>query len=337
MLQQLSGSNLKRHSHNFSMTDPSQVGEVRRFVQKLSKDFDFNEVEVGRLSIIVNELGNNLVKYAPGGRLLVRAFDNQDLKQVEILSIDTGPGMDVDVVMTDGYTTGQTPGTGLGSVKRQADYFDLYSTTKGTVIVAGIFKDSSKSSFNFGVVNLPVASESVCGDDYYLNMDKDSVTALVVDGLGHGILASQAANEATALFSEIQNEPLDFILNRIHGKLKSTRGGAVFLLRWSEAGVVTFTGVGNIRTVIQKPIENKTLISQNGTAGVQIRTPKVLSEKWDGEGLLILHTDGINNRWDFSAHPGLIYRHPAVIAGIISRDFCRGTDDATVVVIGRNK
>jgi hypothetical protein len=48
-----------------------------------------------------------------------------------------------------------------------------------------------------------------------------------------------------------------------------------------------------------------------------------------------MHSDGVSARWDLSRYPGLLLRHPNVVAGVIYRDFSRGRDDALVVVVRR--
>jgi hypothetical protein len=48
--------------------------------------------------------------------------------------------------------------------------------------------------------------------------------------------------------------------------------------------------------------------------------------------LLIMHTDGIGSSWSLADYPGLVRAHPALVAGVLYRDFARGRDDATVVV-----
>ena len=49
--------------------------------------------------------------------------------------------------------------------------------------------------------------------------------------------------------------------------------------------------------------------------------------------MLIMHSDGLQSRWDLSAYSGLLSRHPAVIGGALLRDFRRQRDDASVVVV----
>jgi hypothetical protein len=46
-----------------------------------------------------------------------------------------------------------------------------------------------------------------------------------------------------------------------------------------------------------------------------------------------MHSDGIATQWDLGRYPGLLARDPSLIAGVLYRDFLRGRDDATVVVL----
>jgi hypothetical protein len=53
---------------------------------------------------------------------------------------------------------------------------------------------------------------------------------------------------------------------------------------------------------------------------------------WPPAGVVVLHTDGLNTRWDLAEHPGLVRRDPGLIAGVLFRDFRRERDDCTVLV-----
>jgi hypothetical protein len=45
-----------------------------------------------------------------------------------------------------------------------------------------------------------------------------------------------------------------------------------------------------------------------------------------------MYSDGLASLRDLEPYPGLMARDPAVIAGVLYRDFSRRRDDATVVV-----
>ncbi len=53
---------------------------------------------------------------------------------------------------------------------------------------------------------------------------------------------------------------------------------------------------------------------------------------WDSCSLLLMHSDGLQTQWSFDSYPGLLERHPSLIAGVLYRDYARGRDDVTVVV-----
>jgi hypothetical protein len=47
----------------------------------------------------------------------------------------------------------------------------------------------------------------------------------------------------------------------------------------------------------------------------------------------VLHSDGLQTRWRLDAYTGLARRQPSLIAGVLYRDFTRGRDDVTVLVV----
>jgi hypothetical protein len=94
-----------------------------------------------------------------------------------------------------------------------------------------------------------------------------------------------------------------------------------------------YAGVGNISAVVLSQGASRSLVSHSGTLGVA--TPKIqeFKSEWPPDGVLVLHSDGLQTRWDLSSYAGLLARHPAVIGGALLRDFRRQRDDASVVVV----
>ncbi len=345
MLLLQSGNSFDQISFPYSIDEISQVGEARRFALVLCAELDFEEVQKGRVGIIVNELGNNLIRYAQKSQLIFRKFTSGDLVGIEILSIDSGPGMDEYIAIKDGYSTGTTPGTGLGSVKRQSDLFDIYShREKGTVIVSRVF---SKRALNYtnqsmmaddsievGAINCPYKGEQVSGDSWLVQQTEMGLAVIVADGLGHGPLANVASTKAIRTFKDDLQSPLDHQMNHISNDLKGTRGAAVFILL-TAADSISYSGVGNISAFIQEPTKAKNLSSQNGTAGIRIGSVRVNSEEWGINNYLILHSDGLTNKWNLNSYPGIYGKHPSIIAAVLFRDCNRFTDDSAIVVIRR--
>jgi serine/threonine protein phosphatase PrpC len=156
---------------------------------------------------------------------------------------------------------------------------------------------------------------------------------LVADGLGHGPDAHAAAREAVRLFhGSRQSEPVA-VLEALHAGLRATRGAAVGI-----AGIdlgrstVRYAGVGNIAGSILSRGGTRSLVSHNGVAGHEARRIAEFSYPFPDGALLVLHSDGLSSRWSLDPYPGLAERHPALVAGVLYRDFKRGRDDVTVVV-----
>jgi hypothetical protein len=100
----------------------------------------------------------------------------------------------------------------------------------------------------------------------------------------------------------------------------------------TRAGRVQYSGIGNIAACICGAGPARHLVSHNGTAGHDVRKFQQFEYPWPEGALLVMASDGVSTRWDLEAYPGLAARHPAVVAGVLYRDFARGQDDATVVV-----
>ncbi len=346
MLQSLSGNNPEHSSYRFPIDDSSQVGEARRFALVLCSDLGFEETRAGKVAIIVNELGNNLARYAKKSQLIFRKFSTKTEIGLEILSIDSGPGMNEILALQDGYSTGTTPGTGLGAAKRQSDLFDIYSKIgEGTIILSRVYAKNLASNlppshelagYEIGAINNPLRGELLSGDGWCVHENDHGLSVTLVDGLGHGPLANQAAIKALHVFAQNYNADVVDVIQKIHLDLKSTRGAAVFLLK-TDANDITYTGVGNINAVLYTPLKAKALSSQNGTAGLRIGPTKALREQWHLNDYFIFHSDGLSNRWNLNNYPAVLGKHPSIIAAVLFRDFDRGTDDTTVVVVRRLK
>ncbi len=324
------------------MVEASQVGDARRQAQRLATAHGLDEVAAGRLAIIVTELGNNLVRHAQGGRLLLAAGRDDVLNGVEVLSLDDGPGMDLADCLRDGFSTGGTSGTGLGAVRRQADVFDAWSEPgAGTVLLARVDRDPrqaaaarAEGAFECGAAAIAAPGEIVCGDGWLLRQEGDQATLVLADGLGHGPGAQEAALGALAVMAAHPFQSPAQLMERMHAALRPTRGAAVTLVRLdAAAGRVDYAGAGNVVARLVSGTEDRSLLVQHGTAGVAMSRVQQMSAPWPEHALLVLHSDGLATRWRLP--PTLLARTPSLVSAALLRDHARGRDDATVVVVRR--
>jgi len=328
----------------FPMSDASCVGEARRHAAQAVANMGWNEVDAGRLALVVTELGTNLHRHAMNGRLLIASHrETGGAGEVEVISIDDGPGIeDLSLAMQDGHSSGSTPGTGLGAVRRLASEFDIHSSMPGgTVSVARVRPAVSSAEATWhvaarqiGAICLPAPHEAVCGDGWAAAIHGERTTVLLADGLGHGPEAAKASQAATAAFACCCEGDLRETVQKAHRELQTTRGAAVCALRIDTADAsVTYTGAGNIVGRVLSGVFDKSLVTQHGTAGMQIRKPETASLALPAHALVILHSDGIETRWNVDRIRPLLQKDPALVAAVLLRDHTRHRDDATVVVI----
>jgi serine/threonine protein phosphatase PrpC len=179
---------------------------------------------------------------------------------------------------------------------------------------------------------VPIAGEVESGDGWSHVRDSHRVRLLVADGLGHGPAAAIAAREAVQTFDALPEARPAESVERMHMALRATRGASVAVAELDEErGLVHFCGVGNISCTVILGNESRHLVSHNGTAGHEVRRIQEFEAEWATGSLIILASDGLSTRWDLDAYPGIIRHHPAVVAGVLFRDFRRDRDDVTVV------
>ena len=248
---------------------------------------------MGRSGLVATELATNLVRHARDAEIWIAA--RPPLHDIEIICVDRGPGIkDIATAMQDGVSTGSgSPGTGLGAISRVADDFFVVSAATGTVSLARLRQGRrapSALSLRMGAVCLAVAPETISGDAWALRSGAGLAEVLVVDGLGHGPLAGEAARAAVDVFASQNvnvnvngsgsgsgsgNEsgaadaamPLGEFVAQAHAALRGTRGAALLAVRFG-AQAVHSCGAGNISGRLFNGVASLSLSSQHGTAGV---------------------------------------------------------------------
>lgn len=319
-----------------AVRESSQVGGIRRHATAVAQAIGLPESEAGKVEIIVNEISTNILKHGgANGRVFVRAVG--DGSGIEILGLDRGGGIaNITHSLRDGVSTARTQGIGLGGIQRLAHEFDIHSSPSGTVIVARLWREPGVRAARFavGAVNVPIEGEIVSGDGWCTHEGPGTLTLLHVDGLGHGPIAHNAAIAATDVFHLAPELPLPELMKDLHVGLRSTRGAAVSLVRIDAAkGLLYYCGVGNVGGAVVLPGSDRRLASLNGTVGLQMPSLREFSYPFPSDATLVTYSDGLVSRWDIASIPGLLRKDPSVIAAVLQREFTRGRDDASVVVV----
>ena len=333
-----------RASTYVSVIEQSQVAEARRTAQSCAEALHLDAVAAGRAALVATELATNLIKHAGGGSIVIGS-DEETPDSIEIVAIDKGRGMpNVQTAMQDGYSTAGSQGTGLGAVRRNAASMDVYSAPgKGTVVACRVEnEDVARRNVHRPLVQprlevagiaVPKHGETDNGDSWTAMQNGDAMTIAVVDGLGHGRAASTASSAAIRVFREHPNRGIEEQMQSAHGALRPTRGAAAGIaLIVPEAARLDFVGVGNIAGVIVTDDAARRVISHNGIVGHELRKVQTFSYPWPAGAILVMHSDGLSGNWSLQSYPGLLAQPALIIAAVLFRDFCRGNDDATIVV-----
>ena len=323
---------------SIAVNDTSQIAEARREAGAIAERNGFSEADTGRVALIATELGTNLIKHGRGGELLVGTFEDNEGSGIELLAIDSGPGIgNVEECLRDGFSSAGTAGNGLGAVIRQSQLVDIASWLGlGTGVLARVQPGTpnpkrSMSHSGWGAVSVPMPGQEVCGDSWSVETN-GATTFFVADGLGHGQEAAHASVEAVRLFHRFNAHRVPTLLDYVHGGLRATRGAAVSIARFDPTTrQVLFSGIGNVAGALASEGSLRRMVSMPGTAGHIARKIQGFDYPFEG-GLIVLASDGISTNWNFSRYPGIQSIHPALIAAILYRDFGRKRDDATVLV-----
>ncbi len=315
--------------------DSSQIGHARRTAQKLAEEHGFDATDAGRVALVATELASNILKHAVRGELHLRVLPRPSGDGIEMLAVDRGEGFDVHACLTDGFSTRGTQGIGLGAVARQAQVFDVYADSRGTVLLTRFYPRQDKTADRrMGVSQHSLHNDPACGDVWHVAVDGARISALIIDGLGHGEEAERAARVGEEVFALTPFTSATLLLEDIHHAMIGTRGGALAITQFDgHDDALRFVGIGNIGASLIAPDKSRGMASHPGIVGGQYRKAQSFDYANVNGQLLIMYSDGLQSRWNLQDYPGLVHRHPAVIATLLHRDFCRGRDDVTVLVI----
>ncbi|HYN85004.1 MAG TPA: ATP-binding protein [Pyrinomonadaceae bacterium] len=349
-----------RTFHSQEIRDESQVGAARRGVRRFASPLGFTAEELAEIDIVVQEMGTNAVRYAPGGGRVHWTTTFGPESGLELFYWDKGPGIDdLDRAVRDGVSSGGGLGAGFGAIQRLSDEFEVYSTVRGTTSrLTGSSRTTHGTSIlcrkwaakakaeaaragggegdllrRLGAWSRCRSGEHVNGDAYFFRRRGGETLLAVVDGLGHGGGARQAAEAAVGALEAWNGEPLDEVILAAHDALRATRGGVIGAVIVSpEQERFYYAGVGNIEVrVFGSPVPARPVPS-NGTLGLRLSQVRVWPHQWAEGTTFVLASDGVSAKWDIESYPGILKRSPQLLAGLLMRDYGRDSDDATALV-----
>lgn len=191
--------------------------------------------------------------------------------------------------------------------------------------------------FEWAVAQAPMKGNARSGDAYLMKTLPSGALVAVIDGLGHGEEAAEAAQIALAAVEEQSSADVLAILKRCHERLQGTPRGVVMTLASFDIGgrKLVCAGVGNVEAIFwhadpQNVLRPKMVTLRRGVIGSRMPDLHESAMSLCPGDVLILFTDGIKMGTDITLR---LDNPPQQIADSILAKYASGTDDALVLVI----
>jgi len=113
-------------SDDLPLRNEHDIVLVRQAVRKMTQQLAFSLVDQTKMVTAASELARNTVVYGGGGILTWEIHSDGLRKGLRLSFKDEGPGIpDLDLAMTDGWTSGGGMGMGLTGAKRLVNEFEI--------------------------------------------------------------------------------------------------------------------------------------------------------------------------------------------------------------------
>jgi serine/threonine protein phosphatase PrpC len=187
----------------------------------------------------------------------------------------------------------------------------------------------------FGVWTRLMSNETENGDSHLVKHTGNGVLLAVADGVGHGTEAAVASQTAMSCVENYNGQGIIPLLQQCHSALKRTRGVVMNLAFFNGTdNTLTWLGVGNVEGLLLRADATatpprETMLLRGGVVGLNLpQLYATVIPMFPGD-TLVFATDGITPNFSDVLTP---MDNPQRLAEKIGSQFCKGTDDALVVV-----
>jgi len=156
--------------------------------------------------------------------------------------------------------------------------------------------------------------DTVSGDAFWYAEDGPRLWAAVIDGLGFGVPAAEAARLAVACLAQDLQEgvgaaastdadhALTVMMQNCDARLHHTRGAALGLALFDmERGEGRYAGVGNVELRVLNANHHSHPVCLNGIVGAGLRKVRVEKFSYAPGSLILMHSDGLSSHFDLEA------------------------------------
>ncbi|WP_240191936.1 anti-sigma regulatory factor [Desulforhopalus vacuolatus] len=116
-------------SETLELREDNAVVRVRQRARALAIEIGLGLVDQTKIVTATSELARNTVDYGGGGTATLDVINEGNRRGLKLTFSDQGPGIEnIDLALTDGYTTGGGLGLGLSGSRRLVNDFSIDST-----------------------------------------------------------------------------------------------------------------------------------------------------------------------------------------------------------------
>lgn len=116
------------HSEVLPLKTDENLVHARQILRAWMVEQGFTLIQQTKMVTAASELGRNALVYGGGGTARLEVLTDNNRLGLRVIVEDQGPGIsNIEQAMTDGYTSSNGLGLGLGGAKRLATDFDLWS------------------------------------------------------------------------------------------------------------------------------------------------------------------------------------------------------------------
>ena len=172
-----------------------------------------------------------------------------------------------------------------------------------------------------------------CGDAFFIRVHEGFCFLGLIDGLGHGKPAHEAAAAAEEFLSAAYEGELTNTMRGLHDRLEGTRGAVAAICRLDlESGLLSYSGLGNISMKIYGE-NSKRLVSRDGILGYRIPSPRMGRIDMHPGDILIMSSDGVREHFNLLDFPDILRGNAENIAAGFMDKLGKKNDDASCIVM----
>jgi len=186
-----------------------------------------------------------------------------------------------------------------------------------------------------GVAARPLRGQRASGDKHLIQPFREGILIAVVDGLGHGLEAAEAAKTVVTTLKHHAGESVLSLVNRCQSGLAGTRGVAASIASFNFTdSTMTWLGIGNVEGVLVRshnetaPVKEFLLLAR-GFIGGQVPDLRAFAVPVEPVDTLTFATDGVAS--DFHEEVNVV-QSPQKIADRVLSVHGKDSDDALVLV-----